>query len=1372
METTPTVIPTIPRLRVNRQAQSTIYDYSGSVDISEAGPSRLQTSTNLLDASIHAENADDDEQEQDTPKLPLISALPMEPLSTYPEDTPAARLKAVLERTSVKSRPPPAPIPSSGSATDFESDFDIPTIGSSQPSLARETLHSLFSHALREPGDTPQKSIKRQMRRRNSIDTSEFESSPRVAKVKIDRSDIKGKRKSLSDDELSSSNLSIDRSQAAIFNTLRQRLDSSNQREQRVQDLRQPTTSDMDPDESLDTVRFLKELDNPDFTPPAATSTPQHSLKMSVNSQFESNLMSQDLEMQQAMRDLDSYEHSSPIVANSNIPSTSKATHDIDQIQNLESSRSGRQKSKSKLPALSRSDQAQSHSRGPAADASHLHISSGISTGHRPVSRNGSNTSTHFDNASSSTLAISQNNYHRSSGEQNAQPAHSRAHARSTPRPLSMPNSSLLSPPECTTDFPTRPEPRLSTLSPRASFYGHHSRSSSRASSSAGSLFSLNSDVETEKVEIDHERERNWNAPRPLWHQHPSTPNPRPSSSVGLHSLSRERVRTLSFPSRPNSRASPHPSPQRQASHSSSRSSSRASSRASSPRESLRSFSSMDADEELLHEQERNWNSPRPHWDRHSRSYSSEHNLSSPSKSLKRTQSLSQKSSPSPSSTTSSNHFSMDTSASARRRAESLKSTRASLLHSSSPVLQREAPKPRTLSSSLTSISSKRPHLSSSSRPYNHPSRPNSPLPPITNHGVSVSRPELAQSSILSLPSSKSRPQGTPPNPVLYHASSPSVSTSKQKHNAKSSHIPVRSSSKTTTIGSVLFPESKTETLLVSGEVKELDEKAEPRQIPSVHLESVGDENGNGDEESDSTDTDTEAEENNQLAQESTPTLRPNGALPQTETPGPSEVSSTYASFESELKLQKIVASPPSPPLSSPSDGPSTPEAEVSHSMFSFPSTPPRKNLYSSTQLEFQTPPPPKNLPDLPVPPSLPSSDNEDNEYHAPVPTSSLKTPKPPGAWTATPLPPRTHNLQRSNSLPTDDENDSGLATPAASLSRAATMPPQTPALPGGWFNTPANRKSVRFQESINKSTEPFSTEVVALKLEENLVKPTVKSSETSPSNMRASIDRNSQTSPSHMHSPPKATTIRVVDAFGREEKKGSSKKNNNIRIVDAMGRVVEDTVELGSSTVNSVPPTRQEALERVRNGLRELVEELKDEEDLIHITKSEDSRDHIRKLESVSREARESRVRLTSDMFSNVETIKKKLGPLRASMQRSTSFVASSSDHRSTGRSWLLWGFIQIFIIFVMYRAATSFAKKMFFTTYYDPLYPDLFFYTSSPTNYCSSPSAFEIFRREGFREATRQVLAYVAIIFSSWQSPCQWQGSFQESKAIWPPT
>ncbi|KIK68864.1 hypothetical protein GYMLUDRAFT_622625 [Collybiopsis luxurians FD-317 M1] len=322
---TPTAIP---RLRVSRQHQSAAFGYSGSPLFSEAGPSRLHSSSTLpLDQYI--DDVADDEQ-QDTPKLPAISTLPPESSSMLPEYTPAARLKAVLERTSARYKPPPAPTPSSAAVSEFESDFEIPTTGSSQPSLARENLNSLFSHALREPGDTPQKSAKgSKLGRRNSFDTSEFESSPRAIKMKKDRIDYKGKRRSMSDDELSSSNgelqsissqfsaeltgwlVSTSRSQAVIFNSLRQRLDSSGRHGQKSNSSEHTSTQADEPNESLDTLQSLKDLDPSQFSPPAATSTPQHSLKISVNSPFQSNLMDQDSEMQQAMKDLDSYDSSS-----------------------------------------------------------------------------------------------------------------------------------------------------------------------------------------------------------------------------------------------------------------------------------------------------------------------------------------------------------------------------------------------------------------------------------------------------------------------------------------------------------------------------------------------------------------------------------------------------------------------------------------------------------------------------------------------------------------------------------------------------------------------------------------------------------------------------------------------------------------------------------------------------------------------------------------------------------------------------------------------------------------------------------------------------------------------------------------------------
>ena len=63
------------------------------------------------------------------------------------------------------------------------------------PSIAQESLKHIFSKAVGDPGNTPQKA----KRRRNSIDASAVEASPRVKK---ERATDKGKRRSMRDDEV------------------------------------------------------------------------------------------------------------------------------------------------------------------------------------------------------------------------------------------------------------------------------------------------------------------------------------------------------------------------------------------------------------------------------------------------------------------------------------------------------------------------------------------------------------------------------------------------------------------------------------------------------------------------------------------------------------------------------------------------------------------------------------------------------------------------------------------------------------------------------------------------------------------------------------------------------------------------------------------------------------------------------------------------------------------------------------------------------------------------------------------------------------------------------------------------------------------
>ena len=118
-----------------------------------------------------------------------------------PADNPTARLRALLAR--IPNSPDGATPYASSSRLPFalpstsepESDFEPPQSIATTSSIARESLKELFSHALRDPGNTPRK-VGRP--RRNSINASEVETS---MNVEVERAKYKAKRLSLSDEE-------------------------------------------------------------------------------------------------------------------------------------------------------------------------------------------------------------------------------------------------------------------------------------------------------------------------------------------------------------------------------------------------------------------------------------------------------------------------------------------------------------------------------------------------------------------------------------------------------------------------------------------------------------------------------------------------------------------------------------------------------------------------------------------------------------------------------------------------------------------------------------------------------------------------------------------------------------------------------------------------------------------------------------------------------------------------------------------------------------------------------------------------------------------------------------------------------------------
>ncbi|KAJ6558541.1 hypothetical protein DFH09DRAFT_922512 [Mycena vulgaris] len=196
--------PPVPRLRLSRQPLPTVADRRASQEESHAGPSRPRDHPAV---DLNGDSAGD-EDPHPTPK-----GHPNSNASSAGEA--ALRLRAVISRANSSKPPVARPI----SPSEVESDFDPPRFSPTTPSVAAESLKDIFSRAFRDPGDTPVKNRPR----RNSIDTSEVEASPRVR----ERAKNKGKRKSLSDEEADKPSTSFRSSQAATFDNLRERLDNS-----------------------------------------------------------------------------------------------------------------------------------------------------------------------------------------------------------------------------------------------------------------------------------------------------------------------------------------------------------------------------------------------------------------------------------------------------------------------------------------------------------------------------------------------------------------------------------------------------------------------------------------------------------------------------------------------------------------------------------------------------------------------------------------------------------------------------------------------------------------------------------------------------------------------------------------------------------------------------------------------------------------------------------------------------------------------------------------------------------------------------------------------------------------------------------------
>ncbi|KAG2150417.1 hypothetical protein DEU56DRAFT_779824 [Suillus clintonianus] len=601
-----------PRLRLIRRTPSPRAQDSSDMDFTPvAVPSSARSQFNVVD---------DEDDNQPTPRMPLKNIASSSnsygtdsefgPSTSYaiPSDTPAARLRALLARSSdsPSGKSPPTRLYAQ------PSEDGAGSVSSSR--FTRDSLKDLFSHARREPGDTPQKSRPR----RNSFDTSEMDITPVVDR---ERDKHKGKRKSLSDDEVDKpksskgSESSSRSSHAATFDTLRARLMSSHSQllDQKLPTAIYDVTSQPSEIGSLlsdehrlerhanvnPTTTLLRPLDSSWSSPPRSAGSPHGTFQLPSQLVSHSNLLDQDSDMQHAMRDLDTSEDAPGPTPG---PSTGRpSTTPLRPRSSLSYRGSLRHHDQSRRASL--------ELPGPRASSS-LSEADFKEKQHSREEDQMHQREREWNRPKAPSRSVTPELHHRHSLEFHRR--HSQEIPRTSPSHVkSLSNGATIS--RSGSPLSSRSLHRRGSIASLRSFDDDRSSRPSSMSSQA--------DHRDRMAELDRdhylEREREWNK------RHPP---PRPSSSLSSHSN-----HSHTHPSRPPS-ATAYSTPtlaslQRQGYGS-------RPSGASSPASSQASHNSLrDQDEEeerevtreLTHERERNWNSPQPNWKtaRHSHGASS-----------------------------------------------------------------------------------------------------------------------------------------------------------------------------------------------------------------------------------------------------------------------------------------------------------------------------------------------------------------------------------------------------------------------------------------------------------------------------------------------------------------------------------------------------------------------------------------------------------------------------------------------------------------------------------------------------------------------------------------------------------------------------
>ncbi|KAI6033202.1 hypothetical protein F5J12DRAFT_202101 [Pisolithus orientalis] len=209
-------------------------------------------------------------------------------------------------------------------------------------------------------------------------------------------------------------------------------------------------------------------------------------------------------------------------------------------------------------------------------------------------------------------------------------------------------------------------------------------------------------------------------------------------------------------------------------------------------------------------------------------------------------------------------------------------------------------------------------------------------------------------------------------------------------------------------------------------------------------------------------------------------------------------------------------------------------------------------------------------------------------------------------------------------------------------------------------------------------------------------------------------------------------------------------KVRNTVRIVDAMGRDMNEQQAIALfhdiTTISDDPPRgRGEAITRIKQAVQELQEGMSDADGSADELIPSSAR--LEKLEEVSKGARAKRDQLALNLQREVAQRKELFfnhsAGAKTTWNNRPSADAISGRRKPWNRVFMYCSIlIQLLLILAMWRYAHIEARRLFYTTYYDPLYPELYSLDRNPffAGAYSSHSwtmldSWETVRREGWR-------------------------------------